>query len=64
MTGSLLGALLVLAEPPAWWPLIIAAAMLVVAGVVLRPGRTHTAAAPPIQRRLALGYGLTLLPAM
>ncbi|GBF05063.1 hypothetical protein DAERI_030229 [Deinococcus aerius] len=64
--GSLLGALLVFAVPSGWLPLIIAAAMLVVAGVVLRPRHTVTtaAASPPSPPRLALGYGLTLLLAV
>lgn len=64
LVGSLIGALLVFAVPPEVLPIIIAVAMLVVAGVVLRPHRPGRNVAAPSRWRSAVGYSLTLVLAV
>ncbi|GMA17803.1 sulfite exporter TauE/SafE family protein (plasmid) [Deinococcus metallilatus] len=65
LVGSVVGALLVFAVPADVLPLIIACALLAVAGVVLRPTPVPPSTVPtPSRTGRLLGYTLTLLLAV
>jgi uncharacterized membrane protein YfcA len=64
LVGSAGGALLVFRVPPTVLPLVIAAAMLAVALVVLRPPVSVGTSPRPLQAGSGVGYALTLLLAV